>query len=284
MARLHGDLDAARRLMDESHEVFVRHGGILDQGWSHLRLGALARDEGRYELAAFHYSEGRALLVEAGDMLGVSHADAGLGAMAWLGGNHEHAVALFRSVLEGFSLSEEVANNLFELKTMIQGNLSASELQEVVQSNRERAELSGDVGARTALGEYLVHIGLTALGQSQFERARHALTESLALCTHAGDRRGVGLALRALASTFHAGENWEAAATMLGAAEAAAGPISGDGTDSRRILEAVRENLGPSLADAAHEEGTRLGADERVERARSYRVNEPGTQVTAGGE
>jgi predicted ATPase/class 3 adenylate cyclase len=272
MARLRGDLTRARRLMDESHKVFVRYSGALDQGWSHLRLGALARDEGRYELAALRYSEGKEKLLEAGDTLGVSHADAGLAAMAWLGGNHEHAVALFRSVLEGFRLSEEASNNLFELKTMIQGNPTASELQEVVQANRERAELTGDLGARTALGEYLYHVGLTALRQHQLERARHALTESLALHAQAGNRHGVGLALHALASTLHAAENWEAAATMLGAAEATQVPSTPDHTDSTRIIADVQANLGLPLADAAHEEGTRLNPDDAVKRAQSSSV------------
>ena len=275
MARLHGDLARARRLMDESHEVFVRHTGTLDQGWSHLRLGALARDEGRYELAAAHYTEGRKLLREAGDMLGVSHADAGLGAMAWLGGNHEHAVALFLSVLEGFRLSEEVANNLFELKTMIQGNLSAAELQAVVQSNRERAELSGDRGARTALGEYVYYIGLIAFAQRQLDRARQALTESLALFDSADDRRGIGLALHALASTFHAAGDWETTAMMLGAARATGVPPTKDHTDPAQILADVRANLGESLADAAVENGTRLNPDEAAERARSSRATDP---------
>jgi predicted ATPase/class 3 adenylate cyclase len=277
MARLYGDLAKARRLMDESHEVFVCHTGVLDQGWSHLRLGALARDEGRYGLAASHYSEGRALLVEAGDMLGVSHADAGLGAMAWLGGNHEHAVALFRSVLESFRLSEEVANNLFELKTMIQGNLSASELQAVVQSNRERAELSGDRGARTALGEYVYYIGLIAFSQRQLDRAREALIESLTLFDSADDRHGVGLALHGLASMFHAAEDWEKAAEMAGAAQATGVPPTKDHTDPALILEDVRANLGESLATSAHDEGTRLTPDDLAEKARSSRTGEPDT-------
>ncbi|HSJ28560.1 MAG TPA: adenylate/guanylate cyclase domain-containing protein [Acidimicrobiia bacterium] len=284
MARLHGDLGKARRLMDESHEVFVRHTGILDQGWSHLRLGALARDEGRYELATFHYSEGRALLADAGDMLGVSHADAGLGAMAWLGGNHEHAIALFLSVLEGFRLSEEVANNLFELKTMIQGNLSASELQAVVQSNRERAELSGDRGARTALGEYVYHIGSTAFSQRQFDRACEALIESLTLSASADDRRGVSLALRGLASTFHAIGDWEAAATMLGAASTgSAVPPARGHTDSATILADVRANLGESAAESAHEAGARLSPNDAAERAWSYLAGEAGV-VPAGSD
>ena len=283
MARLYGDFDRARRLMDESHDVFVRHTGILDQGWSHLRLGALARDEGHYELAVTDYSQGRALLKEAGDMLGVSHADAGLAAMAWLGGNHEQAVALFRSVLEGFRLSEEVANNLFELKTMIQGNLDASELQEVVQANRERAELTGDRGARIGLGEYVYYIGLIAFSQGQLDRARNALVESLALSDSADDRRGIGLALYGLASTFHAAGNWEAAAMMLGAAQATGVASTTHHTDPVRVLADVEANLGQPLADSARDEGARLSPDDAAERARTYEVGDAGA-VLAGSD
>ena len=139
MARLQGDLEEAREKMTESHGLFLAHSGVLDVGWSALRLGAVARDEGNYNEATDRYTEGRDLLVIAGDSLGVAHADAGLGAMAWLAGDHDYALELFKSVLEGFSLYEETANNLFEMKTMIQSNPTTAELQRVVEQNRNRA-------------------------------------------------------------------------------------------------------------------------------------------------
>jgi predicted ATPase/class 3 adenylate cyclase len=265
MARLRGDLAEARHFMDESHQVFVRHTGSLDQGWSLLRLGAVARDEGDYELAARCYTDGRDALERAGDPLGVAHADAGLGAMAWLGGNHEHALALYRAVLEGFSLSEEASNNLFELKTMIQGNPTTAELQAIVEANRDRARLTeGQVGARAALGEYLLHVGLTALRQRQLERGRAALAESLALCMQAGDLRGVGLALRALATAFHAAGDHETAASLLGAEEAVLGsripPHDLAAIPVDEAVAAARAGLGEERFAQAWSRGSALGA------------------------
>ena len=80
--------------MTESHRLFLEHSGVLDVGWSALRLAAVARDEGDYNEANDRYTEGRALLVVAGDSLGVAHADAGLGAMAWLAGDHDYVGAV----------------------------------------------------------------------------------------------------------------------------------------------------------------------------------------------
>src|SRR3970282_2816184 len=130
--------------MQKSHKMSLDNAGVRDIVWSALRLGALARDEGDYIEATNRYTEGRALLVIAGGSRGVAHADAGLGAMAWLAGDHDYALELYRSALEGFTLYEEAANNLFELKTMIQSNPTTDELQRVVEQNRGRDELTED--------------------------------------------------------------------------------------------------------------------------------------------
>ena len=112
---------------------------------------------------------------------------------------------LFKSVLEGFSIYEEPANNLFEMKTMIQSNPTTAELQRVVEQNRDRATVVNDkAGAKAALGEYLYHMGKTAHRQGQFERAETALVESLVLCDSAEDMRGVAIAVAALAVGAHA--------------------------------------------------------------------------------
>jgi tetratricopeptide (TPR) repeat protein len=260
MARLRGDLVEARRRLSESHQIFLDRMGTLDIGWSLLRLGALARDEGRYTEAEERYSAGRSLLFNAGDTLGLSHADAGLGAMAWLGGDHEHALDLYRSVLEGFSLSEEASNNLFELKTMIQGNPSTAELQEIVESNRNRSVwLEGQAGARAALAEYLYHVGKTAYRQDQVARSREALAESLKLADSAGDARASAIAVAGLAVCAHTLGDNEAAARLFGLAEWMASadqvrtwPPPGE-PDYARQVAAVREELGAGFVRATME-------------------------------
>jgi predicted ATPase/class 3 adenylate cyclase len=220
MARLQGDLVVAREKMTESHRLFLDHSGVLDVGWSVLRLGALARDEGDYNEAANRYREGRDLLSIAGDSLGLAHADAGTGAMAWLAGDHDYALELFKSVLEGFSLYEEAANNLFEMKTMIQSNPTTHELQHVAEQNRDRAALPNETaGASAALGEYLYHMGKTAFRHRQVTRARAALVESLVLCDMAHDMRGVAIAIAGIAVCVHTEGDEELAARLFGLAD-----------------------------------------------------------------
>jgi tetratricopeptide (TPR) repeat protein len=260
MARLRGDLDQARRYMTESHQIFLDRMGTLDIGWSLLRMGAVARDEGRYFEAEEHYTAGRSLLFKAGETLGLAHADAGLGAMAWLAGDHEHALDLYRSVLEGFSLSEEASNNLFELKMMIQGNPSTTELQEIVESNRNRAvRIDGQAGARAALAEYLYHVGKTAYRNDQIERSRAALAESLQLSNAAGDRRGVAIAVAGLAVCAHALDENESAARLFGLADWVASDSQvriwppPDEPDYAHQVAAVREALGAGFVRATME-------------------------------
>jgi predicted ATPase/class 3 adenylate cyclase len=273
MARLRGDLVGARRDMLESHQVFLDRMGTLDIGWSLLRLGALARDEGRYSEAEDRYSSGRSLLLKAGDTLGLAHADAGLGAMAWLAGDHEHALDLYRSVLEGFSLSEEASNNLFELKTMIQGNPSTAELQEIVETNRNRAvRIEGQAGARAALAEYLYHVGKTAFRQGQIERSKTALAESLRLADAAGDKRGAAIAVAGLAVSAHTLRDNEAAARLFGLAEwmASEGQVRiwppPDEPDYSSRVGSVREALGSGFARSTMD-GEALTVDKAIELA-----------------
>ncbi|MDP9494811.1 MAG: NB-ARC domain-containing protein, partial [Actinomycetota bacterium] len=273
MARLAGDLVEARKWMLESHQIFLERMGTLDIGWSLLRLGALARDEGRYSEAEERYSAGRSLLFNAGDTLGLAHADAGLGAMAWLGGDHEHALDLYRSVLEGFSLSEEASNNLFELKTMIQGNPSTAELQEIVESNRNRAVwIEGQAGARAALAEYLYHVGKTAYRHDDVHRARAALAESLNLADSAGDARGAAIAVAGLAVCAHRLGDNETAARLFGLAEWIASDNHvriwppPDEPDYAQQVGAVREVLGAGFARATME-GEALSIEQAVAHA-----------------
>ena len=270
MARARGKLRQAETLMLESHTIFDTSGGQLDRGWSLLRLAAVARDQGDYLGAAKKYREGRMLLTEAEDALGMAHADAGLGAMAWLNGEHEQALRLYGSVLEGFILSEEVANNLFELKTMIQGNPSARELQQVVQWNRDRAGFAGELGTKAALGEYLYHVGKTASRQHELERARAALVASLRLCQDAADFRGMVIAFIAVGAIDDEAGNHARAVSFYAVAQAVAEadeldpfpPFDEPSYDED--VAASREALGEERFDAAWRRGQAMGIDAAI--------------------
>jgi hypothetical protein len=90
----------------------------------------------------------------------------------------------------------------------------------VVQQNRDRAALTDDrAGPRAALGEYLYHVGKTAFRHDQLDRAQTALVESLTLCTEAGDKRGVAIAVAGLAVCAHARRHDTVAARLFGLAD-----------------------------------------------------------------
>lgn len=284
MARLQGNLDEARSKMLKSHQMFLDHAGVLDIGWSALRLGALARDEGDYIEATNRYTEGRALLVIAGDSLGLAHADAGLGAMAWLAGDHDYALELYRSALEGFGLYEEAANNLFELKTMIQSNPTTDELQLIVEKNRSRSELAEDrSGPRAALAEYLYHMGKTAFRHHQVDRARTALSQSLSLSHSAKDFGSVALATAGLAVCAHAQGDEHVAARLFGLADWVASENRltvwppPEERDYAAQVAATREALGGKAFAHATVAGESMSIDEALALVSAVVDDEPPT-------
>lgn len=264
IARTSDSFEDARRSLNKSHDLFSEVGGKIDMGWSYLRLGALARDQGLYEQAAAHYAEGRVLLSEHGDEIGLAHADAGLGALGWLKGNQAQALSLFANVIEAFGSSDDAANNLFELKMMIQGDPSVAELKQVAQWNRERAGFEGQLGVKAALAEYLYHLGKTASRQGHVDRAQAALRESFALSREAEDFRGVVVSLIHLGCVLSAKEDPERALTLFAAASSVAAADSlepwppADEPDYQRHVENARRVLGVGESDRVWRTGTAL--------------------------
>lgn len=274
IARARGELDTAGTYLDESHGLFLGMGGALDRGWSHLRIAALERDRGHYSNAAAGYETGRALLEEAGDNIGLAHADAGRGAMAWLKGDHELALALFRAALDGFAKTEVATDSLFELKTMIQGNPTVAELQQVARWNKDRAAMSGENGTQAALGEYLYHLGRTAQRRGELDRARSAVAESLGLCLRAGDRRGMAIALIRLGSIDQESGLAHRAGLLFGAAEEVArlDQLSpwppGDEPDYPERKTALEREIGSAALESTLAEGGSTAVADLIELVR----------------
>ncbi len=274
-ARTQGDYETAEAFIDASHAQFLQIGGPLDLAWSFLRLGCLARDEGYYELATSRYQEGRILLAESGDPISRAHADAGLGAMAWIRGDRARALTLYESVLKNFSRAEEVVDNLFALKIVIQGNPSTSELRQVAQWNKERAAMAKPAGQKAALAEYLYHLGKNANRQGQSERARFALVESLTLCRDAEDHRGAAVALITLGRVGEADGDLIRATILFSAANAVAEadaftpwpPL--DEPQYHEHVDQARAALGSDRFDKAWQKGRSMSLDASIAFARN---------------
>lgn len=270
IARSRGDHQLAEGFLAASHALFLRL-GALDQGWSHLRMGALERDKGNRAASAGHYQAGRVLLADIHDEIGLAHAEAGLGAIAWLDGDRERALTLFKSALDGFAKSEEATDSLFELKTMVQGNPSMAELEQVARWNKERAAMAGHDGTRAALAEYLYHMGKTAQGSGELIRARAALIESLSLSREAGDFRGMAVAAIRLGRIDADAGHHQRAAVLYGGARAIAEadhvapwpPF--DEPDFEDAVAAIRSELGGDAFDRAVARGQAMTVVELID-------------------
>ncbi len=278
-ARIQGDYETAEAFIVASHEQFLQTGGSLDLGWSFLRLGALARDEGYYKRATSRFQEGRILLAEARDAIGLAHADAGLGAMAWIRGDRARALTLYESALKSFSRTEEVVDHLGAMKIVIQGNPSISEMRQVAQWNKERAAMAKPAGQKAALAEYLYHLGKNAYRQGQSERAGFALVESLALCRDAEDYRGATIALIALGRVCGTDGDWVRATILFSVANtvAEADPFTPwpplDEPQYHEHVDQARAAVGSDPFDKAWQRGRSMSLDASIAFAR----NEPGT-------
>jgi tetratricopeptide (TPR) repeat protein len=263
LARVRGDYEEAAGNLAAAHEILLERGGGFDLAWSFLRLGALAKDLGQYALATRHFQEGRILLDEAGDTIGLAHADAGLGALAWLRGDHEQALTRYESVLTGFGRAEEIGDNLFELRTMLQGRVSSAQLKQIAAWNQERARL-GLAGIRAALAEHIFHLGKTAFRRGELDRARNALLASLELCKDAEDHRGACIALIALGRVCAAAGDAERSIILLACARWTASadglapwpPV--DEPDFDRHVAEARRHLPPGIYERAWDRGARM--------------------------
>ena len=195
--------------------------------------------------------------------------------MAWLKGSQTQALSLFENALAAFSSSDEAANNLFELKAMIQGNPSVAELQQIAEWNKERAGFEGQLGVKAALAEYLYHLGRTAVRQGQLIRAHAALRESVALCRDARDYRGAVTALIHLGRVLAAQDDHEHALMLYAAAATVADADSLDPwppvneSDYHVNVETSRAALGVDLSDRIWRDGLALSLNEAVTAVRA---------------
>ena len=120
--------------------------------------------------------------------------------MAWLAGDHDYALELFKSVLGGIQPLR--GNRQQPLRDEDDDPIEPDYSRTTESRGAEPGPGHGvneRAGARAALGEYLYHMGKTAHRQGQFERAQAALVESLVLCDPAEDMRGVAIAIASLA-------------------------------------------------------------------------------------
>ena len=162
-ARLKGDVDRARKLIEESLQISRDMGDKSGIKETLVRLGILEYDQGRFEEAAKSYEESLAMNRESGDKLSIAILLNNLGNVYSNQGDYSRAV------------------NLYE---------------ESLATRREHGDVLGSAIC-------LNNLGIIAYEQGDYEKAEDLLQESLKFRNQMGDRQGIAITLMNLGNTSY---------------------------------------------------------------------------------
>lgn len=236
-------------------------------------LGAaftMAHRGGDYAAAQSLAEESLALAQQQGDLRDVGWSLAYLGMVAAETGSDQlnlfhESLALFRAVDDRAGIAE-VLNMLGEAKRL-QGDFGdATELYE------ESLALWRELGDEQYIATILHNLGRVAQRQGDSQRAVTLLVDSLSRFQNLQINNGVALCLRGLAGVAVGIGRLEAAARLLGAAEALAeraGVVedAADREQSQSALAAARAGLGEARFAAAWSAGKSLSVEAAIEEA-----------------
>jgi tetratricopeptide (TPR) repeat protein len=157
LAHDQGDYPEARRLYQESLAIFEGLHDLPRMAATKHQLGMLAHDQGDYPEARRLYQESLAIKEELRDRLGIAQSKHQLGMLAQLAGDYAEARRLYQ---ESLDIEEQLGNR---------SGIATSKHQ-----LGRLAELDGDIPAARALYQGALAI-LEALGSPEAEKPRRGL-------------------------------------------------------------------------------------------------------------
>jgi predicted ATPase/DNA-binding CsgD family transcriptional regulator/Flp pilus assembly protein TadD len=217
-------------------------------------LGQLRFREGNYGAAKDFFVEALA----QGDERRQVEATNGLGRIAWVEGNLDHALQLEMRSLDvahelEFPLGEAWAHN-----ALGEVYRSRKEREQAAHHFRAAAEIFGHLHEFSLAALSLQNLAYVELGRSNWEAAERGFQEALPLWRQAGARHGLALCLIGLAGVLAGRKRDLLAARFLGAADRLLESIgvqleSSDQLDYQEIEGRLRARLGEQLEQVRHE-------------------------------
>jgi predicted ATPase/DNA-binding CsgD family transcriptional regulator len=269
LAHYQGDYVQATALCTESLEL-CRHAGDepgIARALSGLAL--VARTTGDYSTAQSTFEQALEIFRRVGDRQGVARALNRLGLAVWFAGDVERFRMLVEESLVAFRELGDVEG--VGLATLHLGMVALS--RDDPASARPRLEESlaicGELGDRRTIAKGAYFLGDALLGLHEHAAARTLYEESLSLSIELGDRWVSTISLEGLARTAAATRQPEAAAKLLGAADAlrdATGATRSAywrGLHERLVAE-TRPRLGDDAFQRAWEAGRTLTPEQAV--------------------
>ena len=161
----------------------------------------------------------------------------------------------------------------FELSGLGEVALRQGDYARATRLVEESLELRRQMGHKWGVGVSLGTLGWVALREGDWNRAIARLGESLEVRREIGDKSGSAWCLERLAEVAMATGQAEKAVRVFGAAAALRASIGSvidpvDQPDYKRLLAALRAELGDALFTAAWTDGSTLTSEQAVAYAR----------------
>ncbi len=198
LAQDEGEIEEARRLYDESLEIKKRLGNQSGIASTLHQLGRLAQNEGEIEEARRLYDESLEIKKRLGNQSGIASTLHNLAAIAQAQGEIAEARRLYDESLE---IEKRLGNQSGIASTLHQLAILAQAQGEVAEARRlydESLEINERLGNQSGIASTLHQLGRLAQAQGEIEEARRLYDESLEIKKRLGNQSGIALSLHGL--------------------------------------------------------------------------------------
>lgn len=266
LAFLQCEYGVARERLEASGALHRELGDREGEAWTLQRLGAVAREEGRYDDSERLHRASIGVLEAAGRPELARRELVYLVFVQWVRGAFSAAAAYAAEALlaqEAAASAEGIAWGLLNLGAISLYRDDAMHADRLLSESLARAE---EVGFREGTAWALNLLGLVALREGDLDRARQRLTESLTRHRLLGDEWRTASVLEALAAVSVGSGDPETSARLLGAAGAVRRRIGApvpacEQPDHAATTRAACDALGVASFDAARVVGAALPLD-----------------------
>ena len=263
-----GHLAEGRRWLDEALVRGASEPPELRARALHA-AASLATRQGAYGRAAELSEQSLALWEELGDVSGTARSLLSLGTVAAEQGDHERAISLSERAAELYSESGDRRGHALAVSNLGGIALEQGEYAKAASLSEQAYGLFETLEDAEGMAFALVNQGFAALSEHEHERALELLRRALRLLAELEFRDVIGYCFEGLAAVLAFTGQAEAAARLLGAAEALRESLGVDLAPAERetheeTAAAIRGALGEAQFSAAWRQGRELPLAEAI--------------------
>ncbi|MBL0106310.1 MAG: tetratricopeptide repeat protein [Ignavibacteria bacterium] len=214
-ARLKGEVDKARKLIEESLQIRKEIGDKAGISNSLIRLGVLEYDQGRYEQSADLYEQGLIILRELGDKSGIAVILNNLGNVYSNQGDYSRAYDLYEESLSTRRESGDKLGIAICLNNLGIINYEQGEYKKATEILQESLQLRQQMGSKDGTAITLLNLGNVAYNQGEYGNATKLFNESLNISLEIGNKGCISDSLYNLGKVFLEQKDFEQASKLF---------------------------------------------------------------------